>query len=130
MSFKTEFFDAHWWDEGIHFATKDEAVAHGQARSRVFRVTEVDDPANYRWRDGKLVPGTDPPLTPSAWEKLWNEIHKQGIHGGIVWEDIWGQRSAVMAENLLKSFLHTHEVAVQKSYERAFYHGDVIDFTK
>jgi len=123
MSFKTEFFSGHWWDDGLYFGTRDEAVAYGAASGRQFRVVETTEEANYRWRDGKLLPGAEAILTPSAWEKLWNDIHKQGIHGGIVWEDIYGQHSLFMADTLRQSLKQTFDESIGKAYERVFYHG-------
>ena len=48
-----------WMSCGLRFATKDEAKASVFDLTKGFyvtRVTEFDDPVNYRWVEGKLVP--------------------------------------------------------------------------
>jgi hypothetical protein len=51
---------------GLRFATKEEAEAYISAMHWTLvcetRVTETDDPVNYRWVGGKLVP-VDPNCT-------------------------------------------------------------------
>lgn len=96
MSFKTEFFTGHWWDDGLYFQTRDEAVAHGAAQGRQFRVVPADDTANYRLKHGKLLPGAEPISPPGGWEKVWEDFKKGGgFAGGIVWEDLEGRRYAL-----------------------------------
>jgi len=75
VSFKTEFFSGHWWDDGLYFETREEAVSHGASQKRQFRVKDADETINYRWEDGQLRPGAKCKL-PVSWEAyaagLWN----------------------------------------------------------
>lgn len=63
MSWKPEYQadnTGKWCGNGLRFATKEEAEGNVWDLSmrwmavRQGRVTECDDPVNYRWIDGKL----------------------------------------------------------------------------
>jgi hypothetical protein len=63
MSWKPEVLavgDDKWVTNGLRFATKEEAEAYISAMhwTLVYEtcVVETDDPVNYRWVEGKLVP--------------------------------------------------------------------------
>lgn len=128
MSYQVETFkDGAWADtSGLVFETAEEAAAYGRHVRPMggARTTPSDYPVNYRWKDGRLVPGAAPPsvLTPGGWEKMWADMHKIG-GGGIVWEDIYGNRSSEIAQALLQSMHQTVEEAIGKAYERAFMWG-------
>lgn len=61
MSWKPEVFvEGKWSRNGLVFATKEEALASARDLQwrwllvEGVRATEVDEPVNYRWVDGKL----------------------------------------------------------------------------
>ena len=59
MSWRWEILTDQWMTNGLRFATKEEAEASVFDLTKGFyetRVTETDDPVNYRWVDGKAVP--------------------------------------------------------------------------
>ena len=58
-NFKVETWRGHWYAEGMVFDTRAEAVSYAEMLSpmEAHRVTETNDPANYRFMGGKLVPG-------------------------------------------------------------------------
>ncbi len=65
MSWKPEVIadnTGKWYDNALRFATKEEAEANAQNLAsrwfavREWRATECDDPVNYQWVDGALVP--------------------------------------------------------------------------
>jgi len=65
MSWKPEVIaDAtgKWYDNAMRFATKEEAEENAKNLAmrwtlvRDFRAVESDDPVNYRWVNGGLVP--------------------------------------------------------------------------
>lgn len=81
MSYKAEFFNGHWYDEGLVFASRQEAQDYAVSRHmvpyRVTSATEQSDPSgatrtldvNYQFKGGKLEP-YKPPLLKKAisWE--------------------------------------------------------------
>jgi hypothetical protein len=57
MSYKVEHLSSgEWYSEDLRFATADEAQAYAYGNPP-YRVTPSDEPANYRFRDSRLVPG-------------------------------------------------------------------------
>ena len=60
MSWRCEVLTDQWMTCGLRFATKEEAEAYISAMhwTLVYEtcVVETDDPVNYRWVEGKLVP--------------------------------------------------------------------------
>jgi hypothetical protein len=90
VSFKVEHFQGHWFDEGLVFATKDEAIAYSRHKglipSRVVPATRestmqagilADVPVNYTFKDGKLAPYKVPTKASMSWE----EYMLAGGHG-------------------------------------------------
>jgi hypothetical protein len=77
MSYKAEFFNWHWYDEGLVFPGRQEAQDYAVSRRmvpyRVSRATEQADPSgatrdldvNYEFKGGKLEP-YKPPLLKKA----------------------------------------------------------------
>lgn len=72
MSYKVERLSGHWYDEGYRFATREEAEAYGASLPTMDprRIKPSDDWANYRFKDGRLMPGAVEDLYLTAWEKM------------------------------------------------------------
>lgn len=68
MSYQAEFFTGHWYDEGLRFATQDEARGYALSRRLIpYRVTPTEDKVNYSWNE-RLVPYQEPVKEPMSWE--------------------------------------------------------------
>jgi hypothetical protein len=59
MSYKVEHLSGggYWYSEDMRFATADEAEAYAYDNPP-YRITRSDEPANYRFQNSRLVPGT------------------------------------------------------------------------
>ena len=63
MSYRTEIFkDGEWRDLGLVFFSEFEAITYGRAQPihSVYRAASTEDPPNYHYLSGKLVPGAGP----------------------------------------------------------------------
>ena len=58
-NYKVETFIERWHDDGLIFGTRDEAVNYALTMlpTTIRRIVEVDEPANYRMENGKLLVG-------------------------------------------------------------------------
>lgn len=82
VSYRTDIYTAgHWLDRGMRYATQAEALDYGRNETRVthapYRVVETEEPANYRYENGKLTY-----LKPLSFEgeikKMWARILTNG----------------------------------------------------
>lgn len=96
MSHKVEFFDGHWWDEGLYFATEHEAQGYAESTGkRPYRVSpgvgEVDangfqerHDVNYSWVGGRLVPYRPPTKATMSWEEYMLAGGANGMPLGMI----------------------------------------------
>jgi hypothetical protein len=77
LSYRTEIFADHWADQGLVFATEAEANQFGLDRTHLsrhpYRVVEVDEPVNYRYENGKLIPVPRLSFEESI-RKMWRSV--------------------------------------------------------